>query len=139
MKINNNVQGSFFVARADYNRNTVIITDTGEFGCLKVLANRKKYFRAYDPEFYRVDSFLTKKKLTNKVLKDFFIHSLETGYKWTGLEKEELARYFRVNLDKYLSEKQKGWHKDHYNYNKAEKWERPPAKRKTPARNIKRR
>jgi phage FluMu gp28-like protein len=35
-----------------------------------------------------------------------------------------------------LSEKQKGWHKDHNNFNKAEKWERTPAKRKTPARNV---
>lgn len=35
---------------------------------------------------------------------------------------------------KMLSER--GWHKDHYNYNKAEKWERTPAKRKTPARNV---
>lgn len=42
-------------------------------------------------------------------------------------------------LAEQMSEKQKGWHKDHYNYNKAEKWERPPAKRKTPARNVKRR
>jgi transposase len=32
----------------------------------------------------------------------------------------------------------RGWHKDHNNYNKAEKWERTPAKRKTPARNAKR-
>ena len=30
----------------------------------------------------------------------------------------------------------KGWHKDHNNYNKAEKWERTPVKRKTPAKNI---
>jgi len=32
----------------------------------------------------------------------------------------------------------RGWHKDHNNYNKAEKWERTPAKRKTPARNARR-
>jgi hypothetical protein len=38
-----------------------------------------------------------------------------------------------------LSEKRKGWHKDHYNYNKAESWERTPAKRKTPARNYSKR
>ena len=38
---------------------------------------------------------------------------------------------------KQLSERQKGWHKDHYNYNKAESWEVKPAKRKIPARNIK--
>ena len=30
----------------------------------------------------------------------------------------------------------RGWHKDHYNYNKAEKHERTPAKRRTPARNV---
>ena len=31
----------------------------------------------------------------------------------------------------------RGWHKDHYNYNKAESWEIKPAKRKLPARNTK--
>lgn len=35
-----------------------------------------------------------------------------------------------------LSEKQRGWHKDHYNYNKAEKHELPPSLRRTPARNV---
>ena len=30
----------------------------------------------------------------------------------------------------------RGWHKDHNNYNKAEKHERTPAKRRTPARNV---
>ena len=30
----------------------------------------------------------------------------------------------------------RGWHKDHYNYNKAEKWELPPSLRRTPARNV---
>jgi hypothetical protein len=30
----------------------------------------------------------------------------------------------------------KGWHKDHYNYNKAESYERKPAARRTPARNV---
>jgi hypothetical protein len=39
---------------------------------------------------------------------------------------------------KQLSERQKGWNKDHYNYNKAEVWEKLPTKRKIPARNIKR-
>ena len=38
---------------------------------------------------------------------------------------------------KQLSERQKGWHKDHYNYNKAESWEIKPAKRKLPATNTK--
>jgi len=35
-----------------------------------------------------------------------------------------------------LSERQRGWHKEHYNYNKAEKWELPPSLRRTPARNV---
>ena len=30
----------------------------------------------------------------------------------------------------------RGWHKDHYNYNKAEKYELPPSLRRTPARNV---
>jgi hypothetical protein len=30
----------------------------------------------------------------------------------------------------------RGWHKDHYNYNKAESYERKPAARRTPARNV---
>ena len=37
----------------------------------------------------------------------------------------------------FTKPKQKGWHKDHYNFNKAEKWEIPPKKRKVPARNVK--
>lgn len=35
-----------------------------------------------------------------------------------------------------LSARQPGWHKDHNNYNKAEKWELPPSLRRTPARNV---
>jgi hypothetical protein len=30
----------------------------------------------------------------------------------------------------------RGWHKDHNNYNKKEKWELPPSLRRTPARNV---
>ena len=30
----------------------------------------------------------------------------------------------------------RGWHKDHNNYNKSEKWELPPSLRRTPARNV---
>ena len=35
-----------------------------------------------------------------------------------------------------LSARQPGWHKDHNNYNKKEKWELPPSLRRTPARNV---
>lgn len=39
-----------------------------------------------------------------------------------------------------LSEKRgRAWSKDHYNYNKSEKWEVTPAKRKVQARNVKKR
>ena len=37
-------------------------------------------------------------------------------------------------IEDHLNEK--GWHKDHYNFNKAEKWEKTPPKRKIPARNV---
>jgi hypothetical protein len=104
MKIVDNLQGSFYVAVAPYNRNSVIIMNTGEYGALKVLANAKKYFRGYYPEFYRIDTAMTKKKLTNKELKDLFIHSLQTNYKWTREERENLALYFNIKLERYLSE-----------------------------------
>lgn len=76
-------------------------------------------------------------------------------YKWDPKlnpgERYEVAKYFSEYL--YLEflkplEKNKpkaakkvtlsarGWHKEHNNYNKAEKWERKPANRKTPARNV---
>lgn len=104
MKITNNPQGSFYVAVAPYNHNSVLILDTGEYGCLKVLANADKYFKTYYPEFYRIDTAVTKTKLTNKLLKEMFINSLETGWKWTLSEREELAKYFNVKVEKHLSE-----------------------------------
>ena len=42
---------------------------------------------------------------------------------------------FKIS-SKQLTERQPGWHKDHYNFNKAEKWELPPSLRRTPARNV---
>ena len=69
------------------------------------------------------------------------------GYKLTGYGYDEIKGVYIITSTtfeplkeqkgklKMLSER--GWHKDHYNYNKAEKWERTPAKRKTPARNVK--
>jgi hypothetical protein len=55
--------------------------------------------------------------------------------KFKKLTKTELKRL----IGEQLAEKQKGWHKDHYNYNKAESWEIKPAKRKIPARNYSKR
>lgn len=91
------------------------------------------------------------------------LKSREYGWdpKFNPAERKEFAKYFSDYLyqeflkpmiknkpkkQKTLSEqlkikfpgtKQKGWHKDHYNYNKAEKWEIEPKNRKVPARNVK--
>jgi hypothetical protein len=54
----------------------------------------------------------------------------------TNVEKTNICKLLKIPVPHHLSEKQKGWHKEHNNYNKAEKWERTPAKRKTPARNV---
>ena len=76
-------------------------------------------------------------------------------YKWDPkfkpTERYEFSKYFSEYLfieflkpleknkpktSKKVTLSARGWHKDHNNYNKAEKWERKPAKRKTPARNV---
>jgi hypothetical protein len=104
MKLIDNSSGTFFVAVAPYNRNSVIILDTGEYGCLKAIANADKYFNTYYPECYRIDTGMKKTKVSKTILKDMFISSLKQNYKWTTFEREELARYFNIKLDRYLSE-----------------------------------
>lgn len=42
----------------------------------------------------------------------------------------------KVSEEEDLTLSARGWHKDHYNYNKAERHERRPALRRTPARNV---
>lgn len=44
--------------------------------------------------------------------------------------------FYSGSAKKELGLSARGWHKDHYNYNKAEKHERTPATRRTPARNV---
>jgi len=138
------VKDSFYIATAPYNREIVIISDVGEYGCLKVLANSSKYFKAYYPEFQRYNG-KNLKKLTKTYLKSFFTKALKQDPTYFSInELEKLGEYFNIKVERHLSEqlkmkfttRQRGWHKDHYNYNKAEKWERTPAKRKTPARNV---
>lgn len=51
--------------------------------------------------------------------------------------KELLNKYADNEFSARPTLSARGWHKDHNNYNKAESWERTPAKRKTPARNVK--
>ena len=80
------------------------------------------------------------------------LKSREYGWdpKLNPAERAAFAKYFRDYLweeflkpleknkpKKSVNLSAKGWHKDHYNYNKREKHETTPAKRKTPARNVK--
>jgi len=76
---------------------------------------------------------------TQKVLKIDLKNGIKKLLKAPGLtnvEKTAICKIMAIPVPHQLSEKQKGWHKDHHNFNKAEKWERTPAKRKTPARNV---
>ena len=76
---------------------------------------------------------------TQKVLKMDLKNGIKKLLKIPGLtnmEKTAICKIMAIPVPHHLSEKQKGWHKDHNNFNKAEKWERTPAKRKTPARNV---
>lgn len=85
---------------------------------------------------YRVSDMIKQSLESLKMLK----------YKIDGYGYDETKGDYIIcsNTFEPLREKQKeanllserGWHKDHNNYNKAEKWERTPAKRKTPARNV---
>jgi hypothetical protein len=138
------VKDAFYIATAPYNREIVIIADVGEYGCLKVLANSNKYFNAYFPDFKYFNG-KTLKVLTKTFLKSFFTKALKQDPTYFSMaELEKLGEYFNIKIEKHLSEQLKikfnrskqPWHKDHNNYNKAEKWERTPAKRKTPARNV---
>jgi len=104
MKITNIKNGSFYISRAAYNWNTVIIQDVGEYGCLKVLANAEKYFNTYYPEFWRIEGSKVK-KITDSTLKTFFKLALENDPKYfTKTEKEKLGKYFKVKVDQYLAE-----------------------------------
>lgn len=76
---------------------------------------------------------------TQKVLKMDLKNGIKKLLKIPGLtniEKTAICKILAIPVPHHLSEKQKGWHKEHNNFNKAEKWERTPAKRKTPARNV---
>lgn len=88
-----------------------------------------------------LDSFATTPHELSKILEKnttnynpiiYEVEFFKTIPKFKKLTKTQLKNLF----GEQLSEKQKGWHKDHYNFNKAEKWETPPKKRKIPARNV---
>ena len=133
MKIENIKSGVFYLASAPYNFNTVVITDVGTYGPLKILANNDKYFNGYYANFHYFNG-KSLKKVTLTALKKDFQYALKTDPKYfTAGEIEKLSKIFKIKIPMLAA---RGWHKDHNNYNKADKWERTPAKRKTPARNV---
>ena len=104
MNTYNNEQGGFFMAIADNNRNQVLIFN-GLRGCLKVLGNSEKYFRAYWPEFYEFDLKGKKYKITRRELKESFIRILKNDPKaFNTHELEALSLYLKVKIENYLSE-----------------------------------
>jgi len=100
MKIINSDSAAFYYARAASNGNTVLILETGNFGCLKVLANAEKYFYGYYPEFYYC---VGRKiyKVTDKELKSAFLESLNK-IPYTQNEKIFLGKYFKLDVSNYL-------------------------------------
>jgi hypothetical protein len=77
-------------------------------------------------------------KATGMELADICME-LEENLRWLGNAGfngafERKSSSFTGNDQRTLSAR--GWHKDHYNYNKAEKHELPPSLRRTPARNV---
>jgi len=71
---------------------------------------------------------------------DWFVNNfrLEVDKQSKVLERD-LKLYFRELKDgsgPKTTLSARGWHKDHNNYNKSEKWELPPSLRRTPARNV---
>ena len=122
----------------------LIVQDADEFELLKIIANPEKYFELNVPlkknvfpiielfHTYHAKKIISLSKM-KKLYKDI-ITNVDQYY--FGLEEtRKLNEVFKIKVTpKMLSAR--GWTKDHYNYNKAEKWERKPAKRKIPARNV---
>jgi hypothetical protein len=109
MKIENVRNGTFYLATARYNHNTLIITDVGTYGPLKVLAQKDKYFNSYEPLFMYFNG-IGLKKITKATLKKDFQHALRTDPNYfTTNEREKLANMFKIKiiLKPTLQEKKK--------------------------------
>jgi hypothetical protein len=139
----------FYIASTKYGIDTLTIQNAGILACLKIIANKEKYFEGNKVFFMETFNGRTFKTVSDlKIKRELKAMLKEFNTSKVLLTKNELIKcceYFKIALPKMLSEqltikfpgtKQKGWHKDHNNYNKREKWERTPAKRKTPARNV---
>jgi hypothetical protein len=102
------------------------------------VAKEQKQFFALLKKMPKISSRSTPAQF-GKLL-DFFIFYPEIEKQAKLLERQtekflvDTGYYDQFNLKPTLSAR--GWHKDHNNYNKAEKWELPPSLRRTPARNV---
>ena len=103
----------------------------------------KIIFLHYPSDFITIpfnNRYTTVKKWCGELLREYGFKPLGFGYD----EKKQAYLYVcenyeplrEIKKDLQLSEKQRGWHKEHYNYNKAEKWEIKPQNRKVKARNA---
>ena len=108
-----------------------MIIETYKIGALYYIKN---------PYRRDLDCFVTSIAELNKIIENttsylpiiYLVEFWKQIPKFKKLTKTELKKLF----GEQLAEKQRGWHKEHYNYNKAEKWEVKPSKRKIPARNY---
>ena len=121
----------------------LIVEDCDEFELLKIIADPEKYFNLNVPLkkniFPKIELFnfhKPKKLISLAKMKAHYKRILKADSYYFSLQAERaLDQVFNIKpTTSMLSAR--GWTKDHYNYNKAEKWERKPAKRKIPARNV---
>lgn len=121
----------------------LIVEDCEEYELLKIIADPERYFNLNIPLkktiFPQIELYHThkpKKIISLAKMKAHYKRILETDNYYFSLQATRaLNEVFKIKVTpKMLSAR--GWTKDHYNFNKAEKWERKPAKRKIPARNV---
>jgi hypothetical protein len=144
MKVTKLPEGYFYKMQLKKISETIlIIDDCFEYELLKIIADPEKYFKLNTP--LKKIVFPTIEYFTfNKAKKIISLAKMKAYYK--AVNKAD-PYYFSIQAETVLNElfklkptiktlSARGWHKEHNNYNKTEKHERTPAKRKTPARNI---
>jgi|688.fasta_scaffold579888_1 hypothetical protein len=119
----------------------LIVEDAEEYQLLNIIADPIRYFNIVSidkPIFPKIELLQSGKVkvLTIARMKKLYKQILQADVYYFSIQSETyLNALFKLKpVIKTLSAR--GWHKEHNNYNKAEKWERTPAKRKTPARNV---
>ena len=124
--------------------NVVIVEEAYLFQVLKVVGNPEKYFNysiigakySWLPKIELWNHKKKEKTISLALCKKTYINLSKNDPKfYNSLEQSNLNKIFKIKDSGNLLSA-RGWHKEHNNYNAAEKWERVPAKRKTPARNV---